>query len=262
MKKILLIFAQSLALIISTLILVTCKKYQHGETINLVYGESKEINHISVKEVFVKLNRKCDSIIYKPKISDNPATEFLKSIINRDVSKLDKYISKNVALASDYSSKREMYEDWKADDKESTFWDYLEGYFNLEGSYLNDSTYITPILSQVESDTLCSLEDKLFVLSRIYIYREPDKHSLKVGELSKNRVISFDSNRTIMPYSKYERMEYPSIEEFDTDIWYYLTDYDGYVNNEFVFNPFYSSTMYFKKEKSGRWILSEFTHFD
>ncbi|MFV0530212.1 MAG: hypothetical protein ACK5MD_02115 [Flavobacteriales bacterium] len=252
---------QPFIILIIFLCLIACTERQNKETDSLIYGKSKEhIDSIFSQEHFVKLNNKCDSIVYIPKTFANPADELYKTIQDKDIQKLDKYISQNVALSSDFSSKEEMYKEWKAYNRESTFWDYLKGYFNFEGTYLNDSIYVTPVLSQV--DNTCSIENKLFVLSIVLVYREPNESSEIIIELPKNKVVSYDPSKTIIPFDKYERMKYNSIEEFDDDIWYYLVDYDGYVNNKFVFDAFYSSTMYFKKEQSGKWILSDFIHFD
>lgn len=252
---------QPLIIVVIFLCLIECAKSQNKETDSLIYGKSKEhIDSVFLQEHLVKLNNECDSIVYIPKTFDNPANEFYKAIQDKDIQKLDKYISQNVALASNFSSKEEMYKDWKVYDKESTCWNYLKGYFNFEGTYLNDSIYVTPILSQV--DNTCPIENKIFVLYRASVYKEPNEGSEKITELSKNKVVSYDPSKTIIPYDKYEKMKYNPIEEFDDDVWYYLVDYDGYVNNKFVFDAFYSSTMYFKKEQSGKWVLSDFIHFD
>lgn len=263
MKNLSLKIIQSLIIFFTILCLIACGKFQNKETESLIYGKSKErVAIIFSQEHFVKLNSECDSISYIPETYDNPAVEFYELLKVKDIQKLDDYISINVALSRDYSSKEEMYNAWKAYDEESTFWNYLEGYFNLQGTYLNDSTYVTPILSQVQNDTICSIENKLFVLSKAPVYREPNERSEKLLELSKNKVITYNPSKTIIPYSKYEKMEYPSIEEFDDDIWYYLVDYNGYVNNKFVFDAFYSSIMYFKKGQRNKWILSDFILFD
>ena len=62
---------------------------------------------------------------------------------------------------------------------------------------------------------------------------------------------------SVIPYENYDSMIYPSIEQFDDEVWYYLSEYNGYVQNRNVIDIYYTPIMYFERSESGQWLLSD-----
>ena len=211
---------------------------------------------------YVLLNNNCDSIIQIPEISNNPASEFRQAVYDADLVALDDLIANNVAYACDFSSKAQLYKHWSAHNKKSTYWAYLKGYLQLDGGFLDDSTYVTPILARIDPQSNCLLENVLITTEAIPVYRTPVDSASVIYKIPKNKLIQYNPNLSVKPTDKYLSMEYPPIPEFDVSVWYYLIEYDGYVRNMNVIDAFYSSQMTFKMDTSGRWMLSDFIHFD
>lgn len=205
----------------------------------------------------VIINISCDSILHIPKIADNPAIEFKQAVRDRNLHDLRVLVSENVARFGDYSSNDEMYNHWHAHDIKSTFWEYLDGCLKLDGGYISDSVYILPMLANLPENQKCNLEYTLVTLLSVQVHSGPNLNSSVLSEIPMHRILYYSPNMSVIPYENYDSMIYPSIEQFDDEVWYYLSEYNGYVQNRNVIDIYYTPIMYFERSESGQWLLSD-----
>ncbi|MFV0571693.1 MAG: hypothetical protein ACK5M1_04570 [Xanthomarina gelatinilytica] len=257
-------------LIIIIFISSSCKNRNEKElrkvnknTINRDINKIVENNNNLIDTTKVSFDANCDSLIFIPKTGVFPNILISEAIKKRSLNLLKKEIdTTKFLLGSEYSDIDEYFSEWKANEKESTFWEYLEKYIKMEGMFLSDSIYVTPKISFIDTQN-CDLEYKLLILENTNIYEKPNYDSVILKKVNRNKVVQYDNSKTIIPLKKYETMRYPQVEEFDKDIWFFIPDYEGYINNSNVWNMYYSTSFYFELNvKSKKWLLTEMVSFD
>jgi len=214
----------------------------------------------TVKNIVPIIEKTCDSIDIKFKIDINPNNEILKSVYNKDLNTLIVQFGKKLPYSMDYNNLSELLTNWGVKNgNDSTFWSFLQGHLEMEGTYLNDSTYVVPALSILES-VECNYEGKHVTLDNTNVYSSPNLNSEIISTIRKNQILAFDN---VISLSQTENNKnYPYVETFDDNIWYYSNKFQGYINNVNVWDLYYSPVFYFEKTQGNRWLLNSISSFD
>ena len=190
--------------------------------------------------------------------SINPGVILIEAVRSRDADLLMNNVSKDFYRSyEDFQSNEELFEEyWKVYNRGSSFWTLLELLIAHGGFYKDDSTYVMPVYASMIDTFFYECDNKLIAVTEGYIYAEPSFTSRKIRTMNMHEVLACAPQETnyVKCDEKYEHLGFPVVTEFDSDVWYFVPKYRGYVNGTDVWA--FGSTNFYIKNRKGHWMLS------